>query len=523
MLSSSQDSQNGTRSTADEIIVHSPIDGREVGRVPAMSRDQVQRIAQELRAAQPDWEALGTRGRAVHLNRWRDWLLDNDRRLTEIVQRETGKVLGDAAGVEVPTAVATLNYYVDRAQEFLADARPRPHTPMFATKKLRLRYRPYQLVGGITPWNVPLAMPAFDLIPALVAGCAVLSKPSEFTPLSWTAAVRGWEEVGNQPVLACAIGRGDVGAAVVDLVDMINFTGSTRTGRVIAQRAGERLIPCSLELGGKDPMIVLADADLERASSAAVYGAMWNGGQACVSVERVYVEESLYDAFVESVTRKVRALRQGPEQKPYSSDVGAMANEAQLQIVERHVDDAVAHGARALTGGQRRPGVGLYFEPTVLVDVDHSMECLRQETFGPTLPIIRVRDAEEAIRLSNDTPYGLSASVFSRDHERAERVAERLEAGAVNVNNVIVNGFQFPVPMGGWKESGIGARAGGAYGIRKFCRSQTIVSDRIEPAADVNWYPYTPLKGRIQERALRWFGARDLRRRLGLRPRRRAR
>jgi acyl-CoA reductase-like NAD-dependent aldehyde dehydrogenase len=516
MLTSPRESVDDPASIADEIVVHSPVDRREVGRVPAISRPQLEEMAAGLRAAQPGWEALGPDGRAPFLNRWRDWLLDNEQRLTRIVTLESGKAWADAAGAEVPTAVAMLNYFTSHAAEFLADAQPRPHTLAFATKKLRVHYRPHQLVGAITPWNFPLAMPAFDLIPALAAGCAVLSKPSEVVPLSWREAVKGWHEVGNPPVLECAIGRGDVGAAVVDLVDMIHFTGSTRTGRAIAARAGERLIPASLELGGKDPMIVLADADLERAAGAAVWGSMWNSGQACVSVERVYVEAPVYDAFVQRVTSKVKALRQGPEERPYTVDVGAMATEAQIKIVQSHVDDAVGKGARVLTGGARRPGVGLYFEPTVLVDVDHSMDCLRKETFGPTLPIVRVGDAEEAIRLANDTPYGLSASVFSSDYARAERIAERLETGTVNINNVIVNGFQMAVPMGGWKESGIGARVGGAQGLRKFCRAQAIVGDRIEPASEINWYPYSKTKGRMQQHVLRWLGARDLRRRLGL-------
>ena len=474
--------------------------------------DDVRVLAARLRDAQPAWEALGVRGRAVWLGRWRDWLLDNQDRLTELIRRETGKALGDAA-IEVPTAVQTINYFSENGERFLADERPRPHTVAFLTKRLRLRRRPYPLVGLIEPWNFPLALPAFDGIPALVAGCALLSKPSEVVPLSWREAVRGWKEIGAPPVLGCVTGGPDAGAAVVDVVDMIHFTGSTATGRLVAGRAAERLIPCSLELGGKDPMIVLADADLERAAGAAVWGGLFNSGQACISVERIYVEASVHDAFVDAVLAKVAALRQGPDP---GVDVGAMATDAQVEVVERHVADARARGARVLAGGQRRPGAGRYFAPTVLVDVDHDMACMREETFGPLLPIMAVADADEAVARANDTDYGLSASVFSRDRKRAEQVAERLEAGAVNINNVIVNGFQFPLPMGGWKQSGIGARAGGAAAVRKYCRAQAIVSDRLEPRADVSWYPYAPLKAAVQARAMRLLGGRDLRRRLGL-------
>jgi acyl-CoA reductase-like NAD-dependent aldehyde dehydrogenase len=505
--------------SAPTIEVRSPVDGRVLDRLTEDRPQDVLAAAGRLRAAQPAWEALGVDGRALWLGRWRDWLLDNQDRLTQLIRDETGKALGDAS-IEVPTTVQTINYFTENAEAFLADERPKPHTLPFVTKRLRLRRRPYQLVGLIEPWNFPLALPAFDGIPALVAGCALLAKPSEVVPLSWREAVRGWEEIGAPPVLGCVTGAGDVGAAVVEAVDMVHFTGSTATGRIVAKRAAERLIPCSLELGGKDPMLVLADADVQRAASAAVWGGLFNSGQACISVERVFVEAAIYDEFVDEVVKRVSVLRQGPEERPYSVDIGAMATDAQVQIVERQVKDALTSGAKALTGGRRRPGAGRYFEPTVLVGVDTEMACMREETFGPLLPIVRVADAEEAIRLANQTEYGLSASVFSRDVRRAEQVAERLEVGAVNLNNVIVNGFQFPLPMGGWKESGIGARAGGAAAVRKYCRAQAIVSDRLEPRTDISWYPYTPLKAAIQARAIRLLGARDLRRRLGLRTRR---
>jgi acyl-CoA reductase-like NAD-dependent aldehyde dehydrogenase len=496
------------------IEITAPADGRTIAQLASDSAADVQARAVRLRAAQPEWEALGVAGRARWLGRWRDWLLDHQQELTELIVRETGKSLGDAA-IEVPTAVQTINYFCAHGAAFLADERPRPHTLLFASKRLRLRRRPYALVGMIEPWNFPLALPAFDGIPALVAGCALLSKPSEVVPLSWRAAVAGWDEIGAPPVLACVTGGPDAGAAVVDVVDMIHFTGSTATGRKVAGRAAERLIPTSLELGGKDPMLVLGDADVERAAGAAVWGGMFNSGQACISVERVYVEAPVYDRFVAAVCARVEQLRQGPEPGRFGVDVGAMATDAQVAIVQSHVDDALARGARTLTGGTALPDTGRFFAPTVLVDVDHTMLCMTAETFGPLLPIMKVRDAAEAIRLANDTRYGLSASVFTRDHAMAERVAEQLEVGAVNINNVIVNGFQFPLPMGGWRESGIGARAGGAAAVRKFCRAQAIVSDRIEPRAEVSWYPYTPLKGGLQARVMRFAGARDWRRRLG--------
>ena len=498
------------------ISVCCPADGRLVGTVPRNSAAEVRAVAANLRRVQPEWEALGPDGRARHLRAWRDWFLDNERRLGEMVQSETGKTWNDAA-MEPMIGIDLINYLTKHASEFLAPRKVNPHGPAGAAKRLALVVRPYQLVGLITPWNGPIGNPMLDVVGALLAGAAVLSKPSEFTPLSWMEAVRGWrEDIGAPPVLACVTGDGTTGAAVVDEVDMIMFTGSARTGRKIAARAGERLIPASLELGGKDAMIVLADADIDRAASAAVWGSMLNAGQACISVERVYVEAPVYEQFVEKVTAKVAALRIGMDGPgTFEAEIGAIATAAQLDIIEAHVNDAVAKGARILTGGRRREP-GLFFEPTVLVDVDHTMDCMRHETFGPTLPIMRVAEEEEAIRLANDSPYGLSASVFTRDAARAQRVAARLEAGAVNINNVLSNLFQLPLPMGGWKESGIGTRLGGANALLKFCRSQAQVAERLNLAAEPYWYPVSRRKALLQARFMRLLGAQDWRRRLGL-------
>ena len=376
------------------------------------------------------------------------------------------------------------------------------------------------MVGVICPWNNPVLLALADAVPALLAGATVAIKPSELTPLATREIVRGWrEDVGAPGVLECLTGAGGTGSALVDEVDFIQFTGSTRTGRKIAQRAAERLIPYSLELGGKDAMIVLADADLERAANAAVWGAMFNSGQACTSVERVFVEEPVYDEFVELVAGRVRGLRQRAPDKRFDADVGALSSQAQLAIVERHVSDALANGARALVGGKRADAPGAFFEPTVLVDVEPSMRCMREETFGPTLPVMKVKDAEEAIRLANDSSYGLSASVWTRDRARGEQIAARLEVGAVNVNDMFVNLSAIRIPQGGWKQSGVGARLGGAHGIRKYCRSQSITATRLAPRSELPWYPYTALKSKLFLRLTRFLFAHDWGRRLGRRRR----
>jgi acyl-CoA reductase-like NAD-dependent aldehyde dehydrogenase len=499
-----------------QIVVTCPADGHVVGSVPNMGPEDVAALARELRAAQPEWEAMGPKGRAVWLGRFRDWFIDNQDRILRLIQREMGKAWADAS-IEAGLGMMVVNYYTKNAEKFLTDEHPRPAHPSQLTKRLTTRYTPYPLVGVICPWNWPLIQPMLDVPQALAAGCAVLSKPSEVAPLTWVECVRAWrDEIGAPNVLGCATGDGAAGEAVIDVVDMIQFTGSVRTGRKVGARAGERLIPCELELGGNDPMIVLADADLERAANGATWGACVNSGQGCIAVERAYVEAPIYDEFVRMVAERFSGLRQGMDSSPFQAELGAMASEAQLEIVERHVNDAIAKGARTLTGGKRREGDGLFFPPTVLVDVDHTMEIMREETFGPTLPIMRVADAAEAVRMANDSSYGLSASVWTKNRAKAETIARRLEAGGVCINNHAIHAFQMPLPMGGWKDSGVGGRFGGAHGIRKYCRAQAIVSDRIEPKSEPHWYPYSPVKNKIIGRIGTFVEARDWRRRLGL-------
>ena len=499
------------------IEVRNPADGSVVGEVPNESADTVAAKARELRLYQPEWEALGARGRKTWLLKFQDWVLDNAEHLTDVVQSETGKVRADAS-IEAPMTAGLLDYWAGNAEAFLSDRHPKPHNILMKTKRLTTAYRPYPVVGLIIPWNFPFANAALDGVAALAAGAALLLKPSEVTPLSAVEFARGWTEIGAPPVLALTTGYAETGAAVIANSDYVHFTGSTATGRKVAVACAERLIPCSLELGGKDPAVVLADADLERAANGIAWGGMTNSGQVCVSIERVYVEAPIYDEFVAKLTDKVSQLRQGQDDARYRFDVGAMATAAQRDIVARHVDEAVAGGARITTGG-KPTGVGTFFEPTELADVDHSMSCMREETFGPTLPVVKVADEDEAIRLANDSRYGLSATVWTSDPARGERVARRIEAGAVNINDAMANGFQFAVPMPGWKDSGIGARNGGAEGILKYCRVQAITTPRIPTQANEPlWYPYSRRKFRFGLGLMRASAAHGLRR-LGFKPR----
>jgi acyl-CoA reductase-like NAD-dependent aldehyde dehydrogenase len=291
-------------------------------------------------------------------------------------------------------------------------------------------------------------------------------------------------------VFLVATGRGETGSALVEFADMIHFTGSSRTGKKVMGKAAETLTPVSLELGGKDPMIVLSDADIERAANAAVWNGFANGGQICISVERVYVEEPVYDEFVGKVVEKTRALRQGQPGTAGSVDVGAVTFPPQIDIIESHVNDAVEKGAKVLVGGKRGQGPGRFFEPTVLVDVDHTMKCMTEETFGPTLPIMKVADADEALRLANETRYGLNSSVWTKDLEKGERLANRVEAGSTCVNDANTNYAAEDLPFGGWKESGIGVRHG-AQGIRKYCKTHSVLVTRFGPKKDIHMFPYS--------------------------------
>ncbi len=423
------------------------------------------------------------------------------------MQAETGKVRADVS-LDLGYVADLINFYGSKAADYIGDETVRPNSPLLAAKKLTIQYRPFPVVGVISPWNFPLAMALGDSIPALQAGAAVVVKPSEFTPLSLMEIVEAWkQEIGAPDIFDCVQGTGEAGGALIDNVDYIQFTGSDRTGRKVMARAAETLTPVSLELGGKDPMIVLADADVDRAANAAAWGGMVNSGQLCISVERIYVEEPVYDEFVAKLTKQVEGLRQGADGRKPEKDVGAMTSPNQTAIVAGQVDDALANGARALTGGKKVDGAGDYYEPTVLVDVDHSMKVMRDETFGPVVGVMKVRDSEEALRLANDTRYGLAASVFG-EKDRAERLARRIEAGSVNVNDVITNMAAMGVPMGGWKQSGIGFRHG-EYGIKKYCRAESIVVTRFGGKREPNWYPYTKARRGLVDRVSRAVSARD--------------
>jgi acyl-CoA reductase-like NAD-dependent aldehyde dehydrogenase len=486
-----------------QIEVENPATGQVVARVDSVGPEQIPEIVARARAAQPGWEALGFAGRARVFKRAQRWVVDNSDRIVETIVSETGKAWEDAQLAEVNYAAAAFGFWAKNAEKYLAEERVRTASPFVKGRKLVVRYAPVGVVGVIGPWNYPLTNSFGDCIPAMAAGNAAILKPSHITPLTSLLMAEMLRECGlPDDVFQVVPGRGDTGSALIDEVDFVMFTGSTETGKKVMERAARTLTPVALELGGKDPMVVLADADLERAANAAVHYSMQNAGQTCISTERVYVEEPIYDEFVSLVTRKVGELRQGVPQGPGSVDLGAVINPPQSDIVEEQVNDAVAKGAHVVSGGHRSDTNGHFYEPTLVVDVDHSMELMREETFGPTLPIMKVRDADEAVRLSNDTPYGLQASVWTKDVAKGERLARRIEAGAVTVNDAQINYLAFELPMGGWKESGLGTRHG-PDGIRKYTKKQALLVTRFAPKKDLHMVPYSAKRTRLLSRLLK--------------------
>ena len=498
---------------AKTIGVENPATGELITTIAVMGADELSAMAARGREAQPPWEALGFDGRARIMRRAQKWMVDNAERVLQCVVQETGKTEEDAQISDYGYTASALGFWAKEAAKYLADERvPSWNNPVAIGKKLVIRYAPIGLVGVIGPWNYPIVNSFGDCIPAMMAGNSVILKPSEVTPLSALLMAEMMRECGlPENVFQVATGDGGTGSALIANVDCVMFTGSSRTGKAVMRAAADALVPCYLELGGKDPMIVCADADIERASNAAAFYSMNNAGQVCISVERCYVDASVYDEFVERVTGNVRGLRQGAPTGAGSVDVGAVIFPPQLEIVDEHVRDAVEKGAKVLTGGHPVSGPGRFFEPTVLVDVDHSMKCMREETFGPTLPIMKISDAEEGVRLANDSDYGLQASVWTKDVDKGEALARRIQAGVVCVNDAQVNYTALNLPMGGWKSSGLGTRHG-ANGIRKYTKVQSLLVTRRALKREPFMFPYKARQTMMLRRFFKLLygrGARD--------------
>ncbi|MDT7689556.1 MAG: hypothetical protein QOE46_2315 [Acidobacteriota bacterium] len=475
-----------------EIISYDPATGEEVGRVPLGSISDVEDAVKRARAAQKSWGALSFRERARVVMRARALVLEAMDEIAVLVSRESGKPAAEAIAMEVVPTLDLMQFFARRSQRLLRTEKIDIGLYRFLGRTSVVEYRPLGVVGIISPWNFPWAIPLGEVVMALMAGNAVVLKPSELTPLVALKIDDVFARAGlPEGVLEIVTGDGSTGAALVEAgVDKIMFTGSVATGRRVAEAAARKLIPVVLELGGKDPMIVCEDADLDAASEAAVWGAFANSGQACASVERCYVAERIAEEFTRRIVTKTKALRQATGGE---SDLGAMSSERQLLTVEEHVGEAVERGARLLAGGGRAKnagGRGWFHEPTVLTGVDHSMVVMREETFGPVLPIMTFKTEDEAIGLANDSPFGLTASVWTRDIRRGRRLASRIEAGTVMVNEVLYTHGIAQTPWGGVKQSGLG-RTHGRLGLLEMVAPHHIHVNRLALLQDVWWFGYT--------------------------------
>jgi succinate-semialdehyde dehydrogenase/glutarate-semialdehyde dehydrogenase len=481
----------------DMIVSRNPATGEVLGELRESTAAEVREAVARARGAQAAWGALSVKERAARVARFRDLIVARADELSALIAAETGKTRGEALSMEVMVVADLATYFVKRAPRILA---PEPiGLHLLKNRASYLHFTPRGVVGIISPWNFPFGIAAGEMIMALIAGNAVVQKPSEVTPLIAMRTKELYDASGMPTELFHVVpGRGAAGAALIDSgIDYCVFTGSTATGKKVAVACGERLIPCVLELGGKAPAIVCADADVDRTAKALVWGAFANQGQVCVSVERVYAHQAVHDELVQKVVAEVGKLRPG-------QDTGSMTWERQTEIVEERIQNAVAAGAKVRSGGKRRGDQGLAFEPTVLTDCRQDMEVMRKEIFGPVMPIMKVRDEEEAVALANDSQLGLMAYVFTDDKQKGRRLAEKIESGTTMVNDCLLTFGAPETPWGGVKQSGIG-RTHSDHGLRDLCQSRHVNYDRLALKKELWWYPYSEKVYKQTLRAMRWI------------------
>lgn len=474
-----------------KVISINPASGESLREFDCASEQKVHEAASRARVAQLAWHELGIRRRTALLKNFQRLVHERKSEIARLISREAGKPYVEALSTEVVVVLDAARFYIENTYRLLRDEKLAHGNPAMKTKAGRLLREPYGVVGIISPWNYPFSIPATEALAALVAGNAVVVKPSEFTSLVCMELADLFDRAEiPKDVFQVVVGDGATGAALLNSeIHKLVFTGSVATGKRIAQAAAARLLPVVLELGGKDPMLVLEDADIDIASSGAVWGSFMNAGQTCLSVERCYVHQTLYRSFLEACVQKTKQLRVGNGMDP-ETDMGPMIHERQLRTCEQHVQDAKARGARVLTGGRRLPELGPnFYAPTVLADVNHTMRVMREETFGPLLPVMPVESEDEAIRLANDSEYGLAASVWTHDRARGEAVARRIAAGTVLVNDTVSCFGISEAPHGGIKSSGIG-RTHGRFGLDEMVRVKCVASDRLSGMKKIWWYRY---------------------------------
>lgn len=464
---------------------YAPATGEFLWDVLMFSKQEVEEEILKAKSAQKQWGDAKLRKRARILIKFRKNLIRRMDKMIEVIEQETGKTEMDAI-VEIFIAANHLNYVAKKGRRYLKGKRR--STGVMKLKKAHVAYLPYGVVGIIAPWNYPLILTVVPLAHTLIAGNGAVLKPSEHTQKTAELMREIAVDSGiNEDLFRIVSGGSRAGGALVESenTDLICFTGSTEVGKNIIKKCADRLKPFILELGGKDPMIVSEDADLERAANGALWGSLHNSGQTCISVERIYVVEPVHEKFIARLQEKIKGIEQGA-----GRDVGAMVVPEQIGVIEDQLRDAVEKGAKILHGGKRRAGNGQFFEPTIIAEVDHSMKIMREETFGPVISVMKVKDMNEALRVANDSGYGLSCSLWSRKKKKARGIAKRIQAGSACINDVNVNYEISSLPYGGFKESGIG-KVHGPEGIRAFTRQQSIATDRLGMKRELWWYPYS--------------------------------
>lgn len=463
---------------APGVVTHAPFSGEPIVELPQCTPEDVLAAAERARAAQLEWAQVPVRERAKVFLRLHDLVLDARDALMDVIQTENGKSRRDAF-LEVADIAITCRYYARSAPGLLAPSRRTGMVPGLTS--VTELHHPKGLVSVISPWNYPLSLAVGDTIPALLAGNAVVQKADNQTALTALMGLDLARQAGvPHDLWQIVLGRGSsIGPAMLDIADFMMFTGSTESGRHIASEAGRRLIDCSLELGGKNALVVLDDADLDRAAEGAVRACFSSSGQLCISVERLYVADAVHDAFMEKFLGRLADLRLGASYD-FDKEMGSLTSQDQVDVTTRHVEDAVANGATVLFGGRARPDLGpFFFEPTVLSGVDAAAECYREETFGPVVSVYRFADDDEAVALANDSRYGLNASVWSRSARRGRSVGGRVRAGTVNVNEAFAAAWgSIDAPMGGMGDSGMGRRHGD-HGLLKYTEPQTVAYQRF--------------------------------------------
>jgi succinate-semialdehyde dehydrogenase/glutarate-semialdehyde dehydrogenase len=464
------------------VELRSPIGDQPLAHIPQSSEEDVEEAFRRARRAQEAWARTPIDDRAAALLRLHDLVLDRQAEIIDLICLESGKARKHAFDEPLHIAL-TARYYGRTAHEHLDTQRVRGVIPVLT--RVDVNRVPKGVVGVISPWNYPFTMALCDGLPALLAGNAVVAKPDAQTMLSALLAAELLERSGFPPDLWQVVaGPGpEVGPAMIQRADYICFTGSTATGRLVAHGCADRLIGCSLELGGKNPILVLRDANLEKAAQGAVRAAYSNAGQLCVSMERLFVADQVYDRFMERFVARTEAMTLGAT-LDWGNDMGSLISRTQLETVTAHVDDAVAKGARVLTGGRARPDLGPFFyEPTILEGVTPEMTCFGNETFGPVVSAYRFHDETDAIARANDGDYGLNASIYSQDGARARAIARQIRCGTVNVNEGFAASFgSIEAPMGGMRSSGLGRRQG-SEGVLRFTETQSVATQRVSPIA----------------------------------------